>query len=244
MRTIIIASFIIIFLFFLVLVGLKIKPRPFPAFAKRQLTPATIPLPAGLPAPVERFFRATYGENIPIIKTAVISGRGTIKLFGITFPIRFRFTHEAGYNFRSDIDITFFAIVVMKGTERFVGGIGKGKTPGGVDEGEWFNQSANIRMWAEALEWFPSILITDSRVCWDAIDENTALVTIPYGNNKDHLLVRFDPKTSKVQFLEAMKYKNATTKMLWVNGIWMDDGKPFIHLDVEDVLYNVDVETI
>jgi hypothetical protein len=38
-----------------------------------------------------------------------------------------------------------------------------------------------------------------------------------------------------------MKYKNATTKTIWINAVWMDDSKRWIHLDVEDVLYNVDV---
>jgi hypothetical protein len=39
-----------------------------------------------------------------------------------------------------------------------------------------------------------------------------------------------------------MKYPNAQTKMLWINGIWMDDGKPFVKLDIEETVYNVDVD--
>ncbi len=55
--------------------GLRVQPVPFPAIPQPSAPPETMPLPAGLPAPVERFYRVTYGEQVPLIKTAVISGR-------------------------------------------------------------------------------------------------------------------------------------------------------------------------
>ena len=68
-------------------VGLRLKPAPFPTVPKPQASPDTIPLPAGLPAPVESFYRVTYGDRIPVLTSAVVSGRGTMRLFGLTFPI-------------------------------------------------------------------------------------------------------------------------------------------------------------
>jgi hypothetical protein len=45
-----------------------------------------------------------------------------------------------------------------------------------------------------------------------------------------------------VKYVEAMKYRSAThEKMLWINGTWFDEGRPWIHLDVENSLFNVDV---
>jgi len=29
--------------------------------------------------------------------------------------------------------------------------------------------------------------------------------------------------------------------MLWINGIWMDDGRPWITMNIEETLFNVDV---
>lgn len=223
-------------------IGLQVKPKPFPPFASETPDLKSILLPAGLPAPVERFYRARYGETIPVIDTAVISGRGTLKLSGVPLPIRFRFVHEAGQNFRSDIDMAFFGSPIMHAFESYVDGHGRGVTPGGVDENEaWFDQSANIRMWAEALDWFPSVLLTDPRVQWEPIDENTALLVVPLSESQDHLIVRFDPSDDSIAFIEAMKYKTANAKVLWINGIWMDDGKRWLTMNIEETLFNVDV---
>lgn len=57
-------------------IGLQVKPKPFPEFAQSELK--TVPLPDGLPAPVERFYRVQYGDQIPVIETVFISGR-TVK---------------------------------------------------------------------------------------------------------------------------------------------------------------------
>jgi hypothetical protein len=222
--------------------GLQIKPRSFPPFANEIPEPRSIPLPAGLPAPVDRFYRARYGEAIPVIDTAVISGRGRLKLSGISLPIRFRFVHEAGKNFRSDIDMTLFGVPIMHAYEVYVDGHGRGVTPGGVDENEaWFDQSANIRMWAEAIDWFPSVLLTNPEVRWGPIDDNTALLVVPFGDSRDHLIVRFDPNDNTVTYIEAMKYKTADARVLWINGVWMDDGRRWLTLNIEETLFNVDV---
>lgn len=87
-------------------IGLQVKPAPFPRLAQNQPPLRTVPLPGDLPAPVKRFYVVTYGERIPVVDTAVISGRGRMRLFGLHVPIRFRFTHEVGQNFRHDIELT------------------------------------------------------------------------------------------------------------------------------------------
>ena len=39
-----------------------------------------------------------------------------------------------------------------------------------------------------------------------------------------------------------MKYKSAAGKeVLWINSIWSDEGKPWVRLGVENLLFNVDV---
>src|SRR5262245_32832546 len=64
--------------------GLQIRPTLFPAVAQPSAPLETMPLPAGLPAPVARFYRQTYGEQVPVIHSAVITGRGTLCLNGLT----------------------------------------------------------------------------------------------------------------------------------------------------------------
>lgn len=230
---------VIIFLFW---VGLRIRPAPFPAFAHQQPNVETVPLPSGLPAPVERFYRVTYGEQVPVINTAVVSGRGSMRLFGLSVPIRFRFAHEAGHNYRHDIDLTFYGLRIMQGFETFIDGKGWARTPGGVDEGAGFDQGSNVSLWAEALNWFPAVLVTDPRVRWQPVDEATALLTVPFGSGQEVLVVRFDPATGTLQHAEAMKYNSASKeKKLWINSVWFHEGSPWIRLEVEDLLLNAEV---
>ena len=92
--------------------GLKVKPKPFDPYPAQTPELETIPLPDDLPPPVERFYRAVYGDQIPVIESAVISGRAQMRLFGITFPARFRFTHIAGQDYRHYIEATMFGLPI------------------------------------------------------------------------------------------------------------------------------------
>jgi hypothetical protein len=242
MKTLLTIIFILAILLFLGWLGLQIKPRPFAVYSQKTPVQKTVPLTQDLPGPVERFYRKLYGENIPVIETAVISGRGTMRLFNVTIPIRFRFTHEAGKTYRHDVDLSFFGFPVIKSYETFRDGHGWAKTPGGIDQGEGMDQGSNVSLWAEALNWFSAVLVTDPQVHWEAVDDTTALLITPAQSGHEVFVVRFDPDNGQMKFVEAMKYRSATReKMLWINGTWFDEGKPWIHFDVEDVLYNVDV---
>jgi hypothetical protein len=80
--------------------GLRIKPASFPPFPQQSGDVETIPLPEDLPAPVERFYRQVYGETVPLIESFVMTGRARLRIMGITFPSRLRFTHIAGQGYR------------------------------------------------------------------------------------------------------------------------------------------------
>jgi hypothetical protein len=130
----------------------------------------------------------------------------------------------------------------MNGYDTYLNGHGFGRTPGGVERGQGFDQGSNVSLWAEALNWFPAVLVTDPRVHWEPVDDLTALLVVPFGETEEVLVVRFDPETNLIQYIEAMKYKSAAgKKVLWINSIWSDEGQPWVRLDVEDTLLNVDV---
>lgn len=243
--------------------GLHVQPAPFPAVPQPSVPLETIPLPAGLPAPVERFYREIYGERVPVITSAVISGRGTVRPVkgGPIFPMRFRFPHNAGRAYRHYIETSVFGIPLMRVNEYYVNGKERMELPFGVSEGETFDQGGNLGLWAESLCWLPAILLTDPRVRWEAIDDVTALLVVPFGAEQERFVVRFDPVTGRLHLAEAMRYKGADNiKTLWLNEVrawgtvnaqtlptigtltWIDDGSPWAVFTLDDVAYNVSVD--
>lgn len=229
-------------------VGLHIHPAPFPPVEQPVTRTETIPLPTGLPQPVERFYRQLYGDQIPMIHSAVITGRGTMRiapLFNMTFPARFRFTHEAGMNYRHYIEVAIFGLPVLPVNEYYVDGKERQELPWAVaTDNPKLDQGGNLGMWAEMIQWLPAALLTDSRVRWEPIDDDTALLVVPFGADEERFVVRFDPVSGKVQYWEVMRYADGQgEKTLWINGTWFEDGSPWFVISEVDVVYNVDVDT-
>jgi hypothetical protein len=242
-------------------VGFRIQPKPFAPYPGQAADLGTVPLPKDLPAPVERFYRAVYGDQIPVIGSAVISGRAEMRLFGLALPGRFRFIHNAGQDYRHYIESTWYGLPILKVHEWYLDGKSRLELPFGVVENEpKVDQAANLGLWAESM-WLPPIYLTDPRVRWEPVDDDTALLFVPFGEGEDTFVVRFDPQTGMLHLLEAMRYKDATDegKTLWlsearewrdVNGAplmvvgaatWFDEGTPWAVFTVEEVVYNADV---
>jgi hypothetical protein len=253
---------VVVGLFLLGWLGLQVKPKPFPAYPEQPLEMDTIPLPEGLPSPVERFYRIVYGENIPVIQTVVINGRADISPFGVKLPARFIFVHNAGKDYRHYIEATWFGLPIMKVNEGFIDQRSFFESPmGNIYNDASTNQAANLAVWAEAI-WFPSIWVMDERVRWEPVDEMTALLYVPFGEGEENFVVRFDPESGLLDTMEAMRYRDAgpkAEKILWItkafqgkafgdiylstagSATWFDQGKPWAVFTLEEVKYNVDV---
>ena len=262
MKTILIIVGIFIALLLIGWLGLRIKPKPFQPYPEQAPQLDTIPLPDDLPAPVERFYKLVYGDEIPVIETVVIKGRAQISPFEIKLPARFVFVHNAGKDYRHYIEATWFGLPIMKVNEGYVDQRSFFESPmGNIYNDASTNQAANLAIWAEA-EWFPSIWLTDERVRWEAVDENTALLFVPFENKEDNFVLRFDPVTGLLDTMEAMRYRDSgpqAKKILWItkslqgknfegiylstvgSATWFDQGKPWAVFTLEEVKYNVDV---
>jgi len=244
--------------------GLRMPPRPFALPLSQGPEPSYIGIPSGLPAPVERFYRARFGERVPIVNTAVFVGRARIRPFGVWLPARFVFAHRAGRDYRHYFEATFFGLPFLRVDEGYVDGASYFVSPMGSYRNEPnTNQGANLALWAEAA-WFPSAWITDPRVRWEGIDEHTAILFVPFEGRTENFVVRFDPRTSLVDSMEAMRFRDpgeGKIKILWItrnekvpekakgrilasgSATWLDQGKPWAVFDLEAAAYNVDVDS-
>ncbi len=259
--------FLIIFMILAILLliawlGFQVKPTSFSPHPERTPHLETIPLPKNLPAPVERFYQTVYGDSVPVIKTVIIQGQALLSPFGLKMPARFLFVHNAGKDYRHYIEATWFGLPVMKVNESYVDGNSHFELPVGTfDNDPSITQGAVLGLWAEAA-WFPSIWLTDQRVHWAPVDENSALLYIPFGEKEESFVVRFDPQTGQLDKMEAMRYRDPglqAKKILWItqslpgktiegtnlfasgSATWLDQGKPWAVFTLEDVAYNVDV---
>ncbi len=254
----------------LVWLGLQIQPRSFSPYAEDIPSESasqvkTMHLPAGLPAPVERFYRSVYGEQVPVIETAVIQGRGIMKPFmNIPIPARVVFVHTAGKDYRHYFEATWFSIPLLKVNEGYIDGESFFESPmGSYYDEQNANQGANLALWAEA-NWFPALWLTDGRVRWEPVDKNSALLTVPFEDRQESFIVRFNPQTNLIDQMEAMRYRDlgqGQPKILWIvknepgqpvadtkipsasSVMWLDQGKPWAYFNLEDLVYNADVST-
>lgn len=245
--------------------GLQIRPKPFSPFPVEKRNSKTIPLPEGLPMPVERFYTTVYGDEIPVIETVTILGRGVLKPFmNIPLPARFVFVHNAGKDYRHYFEATLFGIPILKVNEGYIDNASFFESPmASMNNDPNSNQAANLTLWAEAM-WFPAIWVTDPRVHWEAVDENTALLYVPFENDEETFLVRFNPKTGLIDVMETMRYRDAgedQPKILWIlqnehrqssaegslrsigSAMWLDQGSPWAYFDTEEIILNMDVST-
>jgi hypothetical protein len=192
-------------------IGLQIKPAPCPPLAERTPPLKYVPLPDDLPQPVARYLRITVGEQIPVLDTAVISGRATLRFGGIPFPARFRFTYEVGRSYHHNMEATFFGLPLLKADESYIDGAARLVVPFGEQEGSFiFTFDPQTGLMADGI----------AQRYRDASDQEK----IPW---------RLEPLGW--QTFNGMQIPSPASVR------WMDQEQPWTVFDLEDVRYNVPV---
>lgn len=245
-----------------VVFGLRVLPAPFPAYTVSPAYPAeTVSIPEGLPEPVERFYRVIYPDGrLPVYHTAVISGHGTLRVMGITFPSRYRFVHRSGYDYRHYFESTFYGYPILKVNEHFIDGHARMELPFGVTENDpLVDSAANQGLWAE-MSIYPAYFLTDGRARWEAVDAGTARLYVPWRDGEQVFTVHFDPQSGRMLSMETLRNRDAKSgQILWTassvfiparNGqpakelqtaTWADEGTPWLIMETEEMVFNTDI---
>jgi len=255
---------VLVALIVVVWLGFQIQPSEFAAPPFEEQEPETVPIPPGLPAPVERFLRVTYGgDQILVVKTVVLSGLAKMKPGGPWYlPARFRFIHNVGHDYRHYFEVTWYGLPILKVNEGYVDGLSFFAAPliGAEANHPKLSQGANLALWSETFM-FPAALVLDPRVSWQAVDADTSILNVPFEDATESIVVRFDPATGLVTTMEVMRYRSTTDdkKTLWIpsndeyavidgttmaaagSATWFDQKYAWATFYTKDVLLNAEI---
>ena len=216
-----------------------------------------------MPAPVSRYYSVVYGPTyikpqMPTLNPAVVTGRGSVVVAGIRMPVLFQAYYDSHGTFRREMEITWFGKPVAKIVHGHRGDTGIHQIPGSIASNEKTAQAENLSYWAEAV-WLPSVFLDDDRVRWEAVDDLTARLVVPFGEGEDSLLVKFNPTTNLIDSVSAQRYRDAQAqeKSAWhveyrnwqsshdtmvpteLLVAWGENGSPIEILTIENIEFGV-----
>ena len=182
----------------------------------------------GLPAPVQRYFRAVLTDGQRIVTAVTLTQIGTFNLSATAeqwkpFTATQRFT-TARPGFVWDANITLFPGLPVRVVDALVAGRGLlrptvlGLVPLGTLQGrDEIARGELLRYFAETL-WFPTALLPSQGVVWQWVDDASAKATLTDGSISVTMLFRFgrdDLVTAVFVESRAATVGMATVMMPW-----------------------------
>jgi hypothetical protein len=184
----------------------------------------------GLPAPVQRFFRAVLKDGQPIVAAANLSQRGLFNMsetenkwspFTATQLVT---TQHLGFDWDARIQMA-------PGVSAFVHDsyiLGEGKlhasllgllTVADVRNTPQAARGELLRFFAE-MPWYPTALLPSQGVHWEAIDDTSARATLTDGATTVSLVFRFNAEGAIETMRAEARDRDALTTMPWNGRFW------------------------
>jgi hypothetical protein len=184
----------------------------------------------GLPAPVQRFFRAVLKDGQPIVAAANLSQRGLFNMsetenkwspFTATQLVT---TQHLGFDWDARIQMA-------PGVSAFVHDsyvLGEGKlhasllgllTVADVGNTPQAAQGELLRFFAE-MPWYPTALLPSQGVRWEAIDDTSARATLTDGATTVSLVFQFNAEGAIATMRAEARDRDALTAMPWNGRFW------------------------
>jgi len=215
-----------------------------------------------LPFPVERWLEA-MGQPAAPFTTAVLEGRARFRREGkgLWLPLEAVMWHELGRHHVVDLRVGFGPITFIRGLDGYVDSTGFSRISHTLDMGLEIDQSSALFMWAEAIL-FPSAWQDRDDVDWAAIDDETADVSLPFGEGRVAARVTFDQSSGFPARFSAERYKGIGSRPLeWIvdysdwrataDGVtlpglatvtWSDEPGPWFRMWIERANPGADVD--
>jgi hypothetical protein len=249
----------------LIALGFRVRPRLRMSTSPDADPPraSAVSLPDDLPTPVVRFYRTLGSEDarVPSIDTFVLWGRAWMRRAPLPrLPVTFWSAHRVGWSGRQRLAVTWFGLPLLRGMDDYIDGHGRMRIGRRQVEGPEIDQGENLFLWAELL-FVPSVIASRADVRWEPVDENRAVLHVPFGAASDRLDVEFDPVTGRMSECRAMRYRTpGDPKVGWhiryerwsrfpagffpgrISVRWADQSRPWFVLDVDGVAINVAVD--
>jgi len=211
--------------------GTRIDEKTQPSFGPSTFDSRELD---GLPAPVQRYFRAVLKEGQPVIVDVTVDMAGTFNLSATgarwkPFTSKQRIlTWRPGFLW--DATVAILPGVVVRVVDSYIAGEGQlhaavlGLFP--VAEARGGGELARgelMRFFAEAA-WYPTALLPSQGVQWDAVDDASANATIVDGPFRLTLLFRFNDAGLIDSFRAEARGAGAGKDMVMLpwEGCWSD----------------------
>jgi hypothetical protein len=242
--------------------GFQIEPESFSPHPEKTKVVGAVAAPTDIPEPVKRYYEAAAGNHVPEVRSAIVWGKAKLRINGIWMPVRFKAYYLPGQAFLRYLEVKWFGKTIIQVSDSYMNGKGAMKIEGLLnmnETGEKIDQGQNLAMWGETV-FMPSVVIAKPPARWEAVDEESARLVIPYGDQNDSLLYKFDKKTGLIISVSAQRYRGQEDiETPWLveftewkmfhsvkipvryASIWEDEGSPWSYWIVEGVEYNVDI---
>ena len=158
----------------------------------------------GLPAPVQRFFRAVLKEGQPIVMAVNLAQQGQINMSVTTAKwkpftaTQFVMTQRPGFDWNARIQMApglsaFVHDAYVLGTGSLHVSLAGLFTMADLHGTASIAQGELLRYFAE-MPWYPTALLPSQGVRWEAIDETSSRGTLTDGDTTVSLVFRFNPE--------------------------------------------------
>jgi hypothetical protein len=184
----------------------------------------------GLPAPVQRYFQAVLKDGQPIVAAVNLTQQGLFNMsetkakWSPFTATQFVTTQRPGFDWDARIQMApgvsaFVHDAYMLGGGSLHASLLGLFTVADVRDTPQAAQGELLRFFAE-MPWYPTALLPSQGVCWEAIDNTSALATMTDGATTVSLVFRFNAEGTIETMRAEARCRDKLTAMPWSGRFW------------------------